>query len=251
MKTQVERAIALGLDEICFTDHVDYGIKRDWDDPKGILYRSGGKGEPEQIPLANVDYPRYFDEIERLREEYLDRLTIKAGLEFGIQTSTIDKYESLYDRYSDKLDFVLLSVHQIDNRELWTQDFQQGKTQAEYNRRYYQEILEVIENYKKYDVLAHLDLIKRYDRNGIYPFENVKDIIEKILKTVIVDGKGIELNTSSWRYGLKDTQPSGDILRLYRDLGGQYITLGSDAHTPDYVASHFADASEIINSIFT
>ena len=52
MSEVVQDAIALGMDEICFTDHVDYGIKRDWDDPRGMLYRQGGPGEPERMPLA-------------------------------------------------------------------------------------------------------------------------------------------------------------------------------------------------------
>ena len=248
MEKQVESAISLGLQEICFTDHVDYGIKRDWDDPLGVNYRNGGPGEPKRIPLANVNYPLYFKEIEELKNKYADKITIRAGLEFGIQADTIPQYELLYAKYNDKLEFVLLSVHQVCNQELWTQDFQHGKTQKEYNRMYYHEILNVIQQYKNYDVLAHLDLITRYDNNGIYPFDMVKDIVEEILKIVIADGKGIELNTSSWRYGLADTQPSRDILKLYKKLGGKYITLGSDSHTTDYIASHFRDAENILKN---
>ena len=206
MEAQVERAISLGLREICFTDHVDYGIKRDWDDPRGVEYRKDGPGETEREALANVDYPRYFKEIEELKRKYKDQIIIRAGLEFGIQTITIPQYDKLYSKYGDKLDFVLLSVHQVDNQELW------------------------------------------YDKNGIYPFEKVQDIIKEILKIIIAEGKGLELNTSSWRYGLSDTQPSRDILRLYKDLGGKYITLGSDAHTPEYMAAHFEDAKDILEN---
>ena len=59
MEEVVKDAITLGLSEICFTDHVDYGIKRDWDDPRGVEYRRGGPGEPEQMPVVNVNYPEY------------------------------------------------------------------------------------------------------------------------------------------------------------------------------------------------
>jgi len=248
MEKQVERAVALGLQEICFTDHVDYGIKRDWDDPMGMNYRNGGAEEPERMALSNVDYPRYFKEIKKIRKRYADKITIRAGLEFGVQVTTIPQYEALYEKYSDKLDIVLLSVHQIDNLELWTQDFQRGKSQEEYNRRYYQEILKVVQKYKNYDILAHLDLITRYDNYGPYPFENVRDIVEEILKIIISEGKGLELNTSSWRYGLADTQPSKDILRLYKELGGRYISFGSDAHTPEFIASHFEEANHILEN---
>lgn len=59
-----------------------------------------------------------------------------------------------------------------------------------------------------------------------------------IVSSLMADGKGIEVNTSSWHYGLPDTMPSGDILRLYKDLGGRIVTIGSDAHTTKYLADH-------------
>ena len=234
MENQIEQAIALGLDEICFTDHVDYGIKKDWSEG-GIQWRgsdSVSSGAEGLDPMANVNYPEYFSKLDRMRETYRGRITIKKGLEFGIQTHTCGQYRRLYDTYRKELDFVLLSMHQVHDQEFWTQDFQRSRSQREYNEEYYREIYEVQKIFKDYSVLAHLDLICRYDRNGIYPFEKVKDLIAEILTLAIRDGKGIELNTSSWKYGLPDTQPSRDILRLYKDLGGHIITVGSDAHTP-------------------
>ena len=248
MEKQIEKAIELGLDEICFTDHVDYGIKKDWDE--GNIEWRGGDGmnydESDKDPLANVNYPEYFGKLLRMKETYKDRISIKQGLEFGIQSITVPQFENLYSKYENQLDFVLLSMHQINNQEFWTQDFQRGKTQKEYNEEYYKEILNVIKQFRHYSVLAHLDLIVRYDKNGVYPFEEVKDIIAEILKTVIADGKGIELNTSSWHYGLKDTQPSRAILKLYKDLGGKIITVGSDAHSTKYLADHIKDAYHIL-----
>lgn len=239
MREQIEKAIELGLDEICFTDHVDYGIKRDWDE-SDIPIRLDG------TLLANVDYPRYFAKIANMRQSYRGKITIRQGLEFGVQRHTIERYEALYAKYCDDLDFVLLSVHQVEDKEFWTQDFQRGKSQDAYNLRYYEEILTVVREFKQYSVLAHLDLLSRYDKNGVYPFCKIKDIVAEILKLAIRDGKGIELNTSSWHYGLKDTQPCREILRLYRDLGGKIITIGSDAHTPKYLADHMDEARSIL-----
>ena len=239
MERQAKSAVKLGLDELCFTDHVDYGVKYDHDDPMLKLYPYD----------SNVNYPEYFPALEAVREKFRGRLTIRAGLEFGVQTITIPQYERLYSAYHDKLDFVLLSVHQVDNLAFWNQHYQDGKTQAEYNRGYYQELLLVIQSYHDYSVLAHLDLIVRYDRKGAYPFRKVRDIVAEILRTAIDDGKGIELNTSSWRYGLNDTQPCREILELYRELGGEILTLGSDAHTPDYVGAHVDEGREILRSL--
>lgn len=240
MEQVVKDAISMHMDEICFTDHVDYGIKEDWDCGHPIQYRG-------EEPFANVDYPRYEKEIQRLQKEYGEEITIRLGLEFGIQTHTISKYETLFAKYP--FDFIILSIHQVEDKEFWTQDFQKGKTQQEYNEKYYEEMLQVVKQYKNYSVLGHMDLISRYDENGIYPFEKVKPLIEDILKIVIQDGKGIEFNTSNHRYGLKDTTPSMDILKLYRELGGEIVTLGSDSHKPEHLGTYMDEGKRILKEM--
>ena len=226
MEEVVRDAIALGLSEICFTDHVDYGIKRDWDDPRGVEYRRGGPGEPERMPVVNVNYPEYAAEFGRLKEKYKDQITLKMGMEFGMQTHTIPQYEKLFSSYP--FDFIILSVHQVEDKEFWTQDFQRGRT---------------------YSVLGHLDLISRYDKAGYFPFEKIRPIVTEILKTVIADGKGIEINTSSHRYGLRDLTPSRDILRLYRDLGGEVITIGSDSHKKEHLGAFVRETMDEMKAL--
>lgn len=240
MEDVVKDAIKMGLEEICVTDHVDYGVKIDWDCGKEIRYRNGE-------PYANVDYPRYMEEIKRMNQLYGDRILVKTGLEFGVQRHTIPQYEALFQRYP--FDFIILSVHQVDDQELWTQDFQRGKTQQEYNERYYEEMLEVVKHFKNYSVLGHMDLITRYDEAGIYPFERVRPIVEEILKTVIADGKGIEVNTSSHRYGLADTTPSVEILKLYRELGGRVVTIGSDSHKAAHLGAYIGKTMKLLREL--
>ena len=238
MEEVVQDALRLGLDALCFTDHVDYGVKRDWDDPRGVLYRPGGPGEPAQIPLANVDYPRYTAEYAVLEETYRSRIDLKLGMEFGMQVHTIPQFQALFGRYP--FDFIILSVHQVEDKEFWTQDFQRGRTQEEYQQRYYEEILELVRQYHDYSVLGHLDLLGRYDLAGPYPFERLRPVLTEILRTVIADGKGIEVNTSCYRYGLPDLTPSRQILRLYRELGGTILTLGSDSHKKEHLGARLA-----------
>lgn len=244
MEQQILQAIDLGLSEICFTEHVDYGVKKDWSE--GNIEWRGADGNNE--PLANADYPAYFAKIAEMREKYQDQIAIHAGLEFGVQTHTIPKFEALLKTWKDSMDMALLSIHEINDQEFWTQKFQEGRTQVEYNRAYYEEMKKVMESFDGYSVLAHLDLIVRYDLAGVLPFKCVQDLVVEILKLAIRNGKGIELNTSSWRYGLKDTQPSRDILLMYRELGGKIITIGSDAHSTSQLAAHMEEAHEILKS---
>lgn len=237
MEDVIKDGIKLGINEICFTDHVDYGISRDFDDPRGLLRR-----KEDNTFLTNVNYPKYFAEIAYLKEKYGDEITIKQGLEFGMQIQTIDEFQKLFEKYS--LDFVIMSVHEINNLEFWTQDFQNGKSQKEYNQLYYREIWEIIKKYKDYSILGHLDSMVRYDLNGVCPFEYIEDYVAEILKQAIKDNKGIEINTSSYRYKLNDLTPSRDIIHLYHDLGGKIITIGSDSHKPEHLSSHIKETKE-------
>ena len=240
MEECVKDAISLGIKEICFTDHVDYGVKYDLKDLK-----------PEEVEgkVLNVDFEKYFPEIERVKEIYKDEITIKTGLEFGIQKHTIPQYEELFRKYP--FDFIIMSVHEIADKELWNHSFQDGKTEEEYYRLYFENIYYLVQNYHNYSVLGHLDLLKRYDeKDGYNPFVENKEIITKILKYIIADGKGIELNTSTKKYHLDDLMPSRDILRLYLELGGEILTIGSDSHSKkDLCNSHIEELKQELRDI--
>ena len=240
MEECVKDAISLVIKEICFTDHVDYGVKYDLKDLK-----------PEEVEgkILNVDFEKYFAELDRVRELYKDEISIKNGLEFGIQKHTISKFENLFEK--SPLDFVIMSVHEINDKELWDHSFQDGKTEEEYYRLYFENIYYLVQNYHNYSVLGHLDLLKRYDeKDGYNPFVENKEIITKILKYIIADGKGIELNTSTKKYHLDDLMPSRDILRLYLELGGEILTIGSDSHSKkDLLNSHIEELKQELKDI--
>lgn len=243
MEQTVQDALRLGLAEICFTDHVDYGVKQDWQ-PLTLCYDPADKAGQ---PLRNVNYPAYFAEVQRLQRQYAGRIAIRSGLEFGVQTHTIPLYEQLYARWP--MDFVILSCHQVEDTTFWDQRFQTGRTQQEYQQRYYEEILQVIRRYRGYSVLGHLDMIARYDKAGPYPFENIREVVTAILRQAIEDGKGLEVNTSCWRYGLSDLTPCRDILRLYRALGGEILTIGSDAHKPGHLGAHLQETIDALRAL--
>jgi len=225
MEDLILKAISLGLEEICITEHSDYGTMGEY----------------------VVDYEAYYNKYKQLKEKYKSQITIKFGCEFGVQKHTINEYQRDFKNYP--FDFIILSNHQINDIEFWTGEFQKGKTQAEYNQAYYQAIYDVMRNFNDYSVLGHLDMIKRYDDKGIYDDENVKEILTQILKLAIENNKGIEVNTSCYRYHLSDLTPSTYILKLYKELGGKIITIGSDTHEEDHLGAYIEETKAKLKEI--
>ena len=127
------------------------------------------------------------------------------------------------------------------SKEFWNYAYQEGKSQQEYQENYYKAIYDVIKKYKSYSVLGHIDMIKRYDKAGDFPDDKIMEYVDTILKLVIEDGKGIELNTSSFKYGLSDLMPSRRILKRYRELGGEIISIGSDTHEVEHLFDHIEE----------
>lgn len=226
MENMVQGAINIGLKEICFTDHADYDVYQEPFEPS---------------------YDKYFETLNYLSNKYKDKISIKKGIEFGLQKQIIDICST--DANSYPFDFVICSVHAINTLDLYLGHFFEGITQRQAYEAYFNEIFTVVNNYKDYSVLGHFDLIKRYGKyDNLLDDKLFSDIIESILKQVIYDGKGIEINTSCYRYNLPDLTPSRYILNMYKDLGGEIITTGSDAHNPsqlghkfDYIYSHLKD----------
>ena len=225
MEDYIKRALEIGIEELCFTDHIDYGTKYTF----------------------CCDCKSYYEGFLKYKEIFKDKINLKFGIEFGLQAHHAEYFKKIFNEYP--FDFVILSFHLIDDKDLWSGEFQKGKTQKEYNRIYYDEMYKTVQIYKEYSVLGHLDLMRRYDTNGEYPFENTKDQIEAILKQVINDNKGIEVNTSSFRYRLNGLMPSVDILKFYYELGGKLITIGSDSHNINHLGYKIKYVKDVLKSI--
>ena len=221
MEDMINRSIELGLKEICFTDHVDYSVIVN---NKEIDY--------------SINFKDYFQKIDYYKEKYRDKIKIKKGIEMGLQNHVLDKCAD--DVINNEFDFVIGSIHTINKSELIQRHFYEDKSQMEAYRQYYEILYSMISKYKHYSVLGHLDIVKRYgDLNNIIDDRVFADEIDEILKLAIQDGKGIEINTSSFRYRLPDLTPSSYILKRYKELGGEIITTGSDSHNTNQVAHKF------------
>ncbi|ASN07176.1 histidinol-phosphatase HisJ family protein [Virgibacillus necropolis] len=226
MERSIERAIELGLHEICFTEHIDYEY-------------------PDPTIDFDLDLPSYAKKIKQLQQKYQNLITIKKGVELGVQPYLLDRYDQLMKQES--FDFVICSMHTADKKDLHSGDFFKGKSQVEAYETYYQELLYCVKNYHAYSILGHIDLVKRYQAEPAN--HDFTDIISAIFKEIISTGKGIELNTSGVRYGLTNGMPSTDILKLYFDMGGEIITLGSDSHSEQTISFQFKESLELLKQI--
>ena len=224
----VESAIAKGLSVICFTDHYDKD-NLDWGDE------------------AIFDVESYFQKMIELQEEYRDQIDIRIGAEIGMQPYLAEYYQNFIAQHP--FDFVIGSVHSVLEHDV-ALDFFQKHSDPEGYKIYFEEMLQDVQKIKSYDVLGHLDYIVRYSNQGSKGFDlnDYMDIIEEILKQVIAHGKGIEMNMSGLKYGLGAPHPQTEIIKRYRELGGEIITVGADGHIPEHIAYDYHLADDILKS---
>lgn len=224
----VESATAKGLSVICFTDHYDKD-NLDWGDE------------------AIFDVESYFQKMIELQEEYRDQIDIRIGAEIGMQPYLAEYYQDFMAQHP--FDFVIGSVHSVLEHDV-ALDFFQKHSDPEGYKIYFEEMLQDVQKIKSYDVLGHLDYIVRYSNQGSKGFDlnDYMDIIEEILKQVIAHGKGIEMNMSGLKYGLGAPHPQPEIIKRYRELGGEIITVGADGHIPEHIAYDYHLADDILKS---
>lgn len=231
MEQTVSSAIQKGMTHICFTEHMDL------DFPKEYL------GNTESFEV-NTD--AYLYELIRLRSKYDSQIKILFGVELGMQPDTARK-NSIYAKSYD-FDFIIASSHLCHGTDPYFPSFYEGREENKAYLEYFESILENLKAYQNFDVYGHLDYVVRYgpNKDTNYSYHQYKDIIDAILQKLIENEKGIEINTAGLTKGLKDVHPCTDILKRYKELGGEIITIGSDSHTPDTVGAHFDYASNLL-----
>lgn len=230
MERIVKNAIEKNFKTICFTDHVDFEATEDKID---LLFR----------PLD------YFRDINRVKYKYRDKIEILAGVEIGMQPGLESRYDDFVEEYD--FDFVLMSIHTINRRDIF-QDYSSSElSSSEIISRYYDELLHCVDVYDNYDVVGHIDFIDRYidDKEVLERYDLYMNKIEKILKIIIDKGKGLEINTGGLRYRLNSPHPKPSILKLYKDLGGDLVTFGSDAHIAEHVGYEYKSSEKMLREM--
>lgn len=229
MADMAAAALAAGMDEICFTDHVD------------PLVWGGTDLGPD------YDWAALSAEFAAARAALGDRIALRLGIELGDAPWSLARTEAMLAA-APELDFIIGSIHRLSlafgGTDLYY--FAPGdEATARAGMEDYLERLAELAAWDGYDVLGHLTLPLRYLNENLgfsLTFAGYEAALEDILRTVIQGGRGIELNVNRGGMPL----PDESFLRMYRRLGGERITLGTDAHDPTYAGRFIREGQRLL-----
>lgn len=213
-------AIDKGLEYLAFTDHCDRDCLvagMDW---------------------TQINLPQYVTDISCLKEKYKDKIYIALGLEVGYDRRASGHY--IKDLSFCDFDVVINSVHLVGLEDIYLKQYFEGKTKRYAYESYLNAVYESLSAPYDYDIVGHLGYVMRNaqyeDRRLIY--EEYREIIDKILLKIIETDKTLEINSAVKTLPLL-CLPDMDILARYKELGGNNITFGSDAHQQERLAQNY------------
>jgi len=226
LETMCQRAIKLGIPEIGFSEHWDVGP-----------YESN---------------PRYFKpepwyaELERLRSLFAGKLVIRAGIE--VAEPHLYKQETAEVLLRAPFDYVIGSVHYVGRNFMFDGEYFRAHTADEVYDNYFDELDRMV-RVANIDIVAHFDIPAR---NGIpvFGYEPLRyeEKIRSVLKTCIERGLTLDINVSGLRKTSRNIMPDARILKWYTEMGGQRLTLGSDAHRLAEVCLHLEKGLEAVRA---
>lgn len=224
-----KKAVQAGLSGIAFTDHLD------------IDY-------PETDVFNKIDFEHYCRFMDDLKEKEKDRLKVLKGIEIGIQPNVIDESSKIVR--SHDFDYVLASIHILDGIDPYKKVYYESKTKIEAYEKYLREILFMVRNFNDFDNVGHFEYIIR---NACYDDRTMKyddhiGVFDEIFKALINKGKGFEINTGSFRDkpGIVTAGYDIAVLKRYKELGGEIVSLGSDAHNTEYIGYKFGFFKDLL-----
>ena len=213
-----EQALAAGLGGLTFTEHYDM--------------------HPTERGTCQWDYDAIAATIEGLRRRFSPGLEIGFGIEVDYQAAQMEEILGYLDRH--QFDVVLLSVHWCGGRPMHLRRRWQGLTAADMRRDYLAELRGAAEfcrelaagGSRPFDIVSHLDYVKRYlvDYWDTPLAALTEDELDPILQAFIAAGVIPEINTAGLRRDEAEAYPTWEILERYRELGGELVSIGSDAH---------------------
>ena len=230
-------AIEKGLTHLCLTDHMDLNYP----------------GTSKTSPLFEFDPTDYFAVLSPLKETCREKLNLGIGVELGLRPGRPDLNRQMQQMLEDyTFDFVLGSVHLLDNDDPYYESYWQNRSAKDVLSKYFNDMLSSLKEYDNFDSLGHLDYLIRYIPavcgEKDYVFDEYKEVLDEIFKFLIKKDKALEINTAGLIKGLPCFHPKLETLKRYLELGGKKITIGSDGHAPDKIATEFKKTEELLLS---
>ncbi len=216
------QAVQLGLTEIAFTDHFNNHML--------------------DIDLGYYDPERYFMDLEHCRAKF-PALIIRAGVEVGEPHRWAKKVLPVLERYP--YDLVLGSLHWVGKNSMFDANYFRSRSPEAAFGEYFTEMVEMIKH-GGFDILAHVDVPKRVGVNVYREFDiaRYEDMVRKVWEACIGNLITPEINTKGKRSAAEEMHPTTTALCWYTEMGGERLTLGSDAHQPHSIADYFGQARQ-------
>ncbi len=224
-----------GVSVVCFTDHCD------------LDYYTTGKPDPHCFDY----WPGALEQYHEARKVESGTPEVRIGIELGEACHDAPRAEEIAG--TPELDFVIGSLHSIRGEcDFYCLPYKSLEHCMDLMHRYFAELTETAK-LPFVDVIAHIGYTRRYMMKAGFDVRadmaTFGDEIELLLKTAVENGVGIEVNTSGLRNGLiGETIPGFEVVRRYRELGGEIITLGSDAHTVADAGGGLREGLELIKN---
>ncbi len=217
MAAYIQRAVDIGLNEICFLDHLTI------------------QNAETNLSMTPEEVPFYFRAVQLLKQQYETAIQVKAGIEIDFNPAYTDLFQEITETYA--FDVVAVALHFPEGVDIVSRrsPWKYGEKDTDSIYRLYFEQLEKMLDYNYFDVICHLDLIKKFGRTASRPFEKE---IHHILSKIKARNLTVEVNTSGYNHPIQEAYPAPDIITQCCDLGIK-ITLGSDAHHPADVGQHY------------
>lgn len=221
-------AIKNNIEVLAFTDHVDRV-----DNSLDYIF----------------DLDNYVKELNDLKERYRDRVEVLIGCEMGLNRSMNHLIEPTMA--DDRFDFFIGSMHTLDDEDIASTLRRMNGRFLDYFLHYYEEMFENIKATEGFHILGHMDYADRYvsDKSVIPDFSTYRDAAAAVLEEVIRKDIVVEYNTGGLFRGLTYANPKDEILKLYRDLGGEGVCLSSDAHLPNHIGRGLPEGREHLKSL--
>ena len=185
------------------------------------------------------DMDKYFKDYEKYKGSKL-----MLGIEIGMQEICLEENREIINKYP--FDYVIGSIHAANGEDIFNPKFYEGKTKKESFEQYFKGMVDCIKKYDFIDSLGHIDYISRYAtyKNNEIHYQEFKQCIDEVLEAIVQNGKVMEINTRR----LKDVEAYNNLIHVYssyKEMGGKYVTIGSDAHHAKDIGNNFMVASRI------